>query len=59
MEAIYEKYKDQGFEVLAFPANEFGKQEPGKNDEIKEFCTTKYKVSFSPLLEDCRQGQGD
>jgi glutathione peroxidase len=49
MEAIYEKYKDQGFEVLAFPANEFGSQEPGDNAEIKEFCTTKYKVSF-PLF---------
>lgn len=49
LEAIYEKYKDQGFTILAFPANEFGKQEPGTNEEIKEFCSTKYKVSF-PLF---------
>jgi glutathione peroxidase len=49
LEAIYEKYKDQGFEILAFPANEFGSQEPGDNSQIKEFCSTKYKVSF-PLF---------
>ncbi len=49
LEAVYEKYKDQGFEVLAFPANEFGAQEPGDNPQIKEFCSTKYKVSF-PLF---------
>jgi glutathione peroxidase len=49
LQAIYEKYKDRGFEVLAFPANEFGQQEPGDNAQIKEFCTTHYKVSF-PLF---------
>jgi glutathione peroxidase len=49
LESIYEKYKGQGFEVLAFPANEFGKQEPGSNEEIKQFCTRNYKVSF-PLF---------
>lgn len=49
LEAIFEKYKDQGFEVLAFPANEFGAQEPGSNEQIKEFCSSKYKVSF-PLF---------
>jgi glutathione peroxidase len=49
LEAIFEKYKDQGFEVLAFPANEFGAQEPGTNEQIKEFCSSKYKVSF-PLF---------
>ena len=49
LEAIYEKYKDQGLEILAFPANEFGSQEPGDNAQIKEFCSTKYKVSF-PLF---------
>ena len=59
LEAIYEKYKDQGFEVLAFPANEFGAQEPGDNPQIKEFCSTKYKVSFPALLEDRREGRGN
>ena len=49
LEALYEKYKDKGFEVLAFPANEFGAQEPGTDEEIKQFCSSKYKVSF-PLF---------
>jgi len=46
LEEIYEKYKDKGFEILAFPCNQFGEQEPGTNEEIKEFCTTKYNVKF-------------
>jgi len=46
LEAIYNKYKDRGFYVLGFPANNFGGQEPGTETEIKEFCTTKYKVTF-------------
>jgi glutathione peroxidase len=49
LQAIYEKYKPRGFEVLAFPANEFGSQEPGDNPQIKEFCSTNYKVGF-PLF---------
>jgi glutathione peroxidase len=49
LEAIYEQYQDKGFEVLAFPANNFGQQEPGTNAEIKGFCLTKYSVSF-PLF---------
>jgi glutathione peroxidase len=46
LESIYEKYKDQGFVILGFPANNFGGQEPGTNAEIKTFCQTKYSVSF-------------
>ena len=46
LEAIYEKYKAQGFEILAFPCNDFGKQEPGTNEEIKNFCSTNYNVTF-------------
>jgi glutathione peroxidase len=46
LEAIYEKYKDQGFVILGFPANNFGGQEPGTNAEIKTFCTSKYQVTF-------------
>jgi glutathione peroxidase len=46
LEALYEKYKDKGFVVLGFPANNFGGQEPGTNEEIKTFCSTKYKVTF-------------
>ncbi len=46
MEAIYKKYKDQGLIVLGFPANNFMGQEPGTEKEIKEFCSTKYGVTF-------------
>jgi glutathione peroxidase len=46
LESTYEKYKDQGFVILGFPANNFGAQEPGTNEEIKTFCTRKYNVSF-------------
>ncbi len=46
LEALYEKYKDQGFVILGFPANNFGGQEPGTNQEIKTFCSTKYNVTF-------------
>lgn len=49
MESIYKKYKDQGFEVLAFPANNFSNQEPGTNGDIKEFCRNLKKASF-PLF---------
>ena len=46
LESIYEKYKDQGLVILGFPANNFGAQEPGTNEEIKTFCTRKYSVKF-------------
>jgi len=46
LQAIYAKYRDQGLVVIGFPANNFGGQEPGTNEEIKQFCTAKYKVSF-------------
>lgn len=46
LQAIYEKYKDRGFKVIGFPTNDFGGQEPGSNEEIKEFCTLKYAVGF-------------
>jgi glutathione peroxidase len=49
LQEIYQKYKEQGLEILAFPANEFGAQEPGTDEQIKQFCSTKYKVSF-PLF---------
>ena len=49
LEALYNKYKDKGFEVLGFPANDFGAQEPGTHEEIVEFCTANYGVSF-PLF---------
>jgi glutathione peroxidase len=46
LESVYEKYKGQGFVILGFPANNFGAQEPGTNEEIKTFCTRKYSVTF-------------
>lgn len=46
LEALYEKYKDRGFMILGFPANNFLWQEPGTNEEIKKFCTTNYGVTF-------------
>lgn len=46
LEELYEKFKDQGVEVLGFPCNQFGKQDPGSNDEIQEFCQLNYGVSF-------------
>ena len=46
LQSLYEKYKDKGFEILAFPCNQFGSQKKGTNDEIKEFCSTEYNVSF-------------
>ncbi len=46
LEALYEKYKDQGFVILGFPANNFGAQEPGTNQEIKTFCSRTYNVTF-------------
>jgi glutathione peroxidase len=49
LEAIYRKYKDQGLVVMGFPANNFMGQEPGTNEEIKTFCSTRYNVTF-PLF---------
>ncbi len=58
LESVYEKYKGQGLEILAFPANEFGKQEPGSNEEIKQFCSSKYKVSFPLFSKIVVKGKG-
>lgn len=49
LEALFQEYKDKGLEILGFPANDFGAQEPGSNDEIVEFCQVNYGVSF-PLF---------
>lgn len=46
LEAMYQKYKDQGLVILGFPANNFGQQEPGNNEQIKEFCQSTYDVKF-------------
>jgi glutathione peroxidase len=49
LQTMYERYQSKGFEILAFPANNFGQQEPGTNEEIKGFCFTKYSLTF-PLF---------
>lgn len=49
LEALYEKYKDKNFVIIGFPANNFMGQEPGTNQEIKEFCTTRFNVTF-PMM---------
>jgi glutathione peroxidase len=46
LQALYAKYKDKGLRIAAFPANNFGSQEPGTDTEISQFCTLNYKVSF-------------
>jgi glutathione peroxidase len=46
LEKLYEKYKDRGLVVLGFPANNFMGQEPGTDEEIQQFCTTRYNVTF-------------
>lgn len=46
LESLYEKFRDKGVEVLGFPCNQFGKQDPGSDDEITEFCQLNYGVSF-------------
>jgi len=50
LQQIYTKYKAQGFAVLGFPSNDFGRQEPGSATEIREFCSSKYRVDF-PMFE--------
>lgn len=46
LQELYEKYKNKGFEILAFPCNDFGGQEPGSNEDIQNFCSLKYGVTF-------------
>lgn len=46
LQALHEKYKDQGFVILGFPANNFGGQEPGSNEEIQQFCSSRFHVTF-------------
>lgn len=58
LEEIYEKYKGKGFEVLGFPANQFMGQEPGSNDEIMEFCKTKFGVKFPMFSKIIVKGDG-
>jgi glutathione peroxidase len=58
LEAMYKQYRDQGFEVLGFPANDFGAQEPGTHEEIVEFCSANYGVSFPMFAKADVTGDG-
>lgn len=58
LEAVYKKYKDKGFVVLGFPANEFGKQEPGKDEDIAAFCERNYGVTFDLFSKIVVKGEG-
>jgi len=49
LEALYQRYRDRGFTVLAFPCNQFGRQEPGENADIQQFCHDTYAITF-PLF---------
>jgi glutathione peroxidase len=58
LEKLYEKYKEHGFVILGFPANNFGAQEPGTNEEIKTFCSRNYNVKF-PMYSKISVSGGD
>ncbi|MDD2343653.1 MAG: glutathione peroxidase [Tolumonas sp.] len=57
LQAIYDKYKSQGFEILAFPSNEFAAQEPGTDAEISDFCSLNYGVTFPLFSKICVNGE--
>lgn len=58
LQKLYEEFGNNGLVVVGVPANEFGKQEPGTNEQIKEFCETKYKVTFPMMSKIVVKGQG-
>ena len=58
LEKLFQKYKKKGFMILAFPSNQFSKQEPGTNKEIKFFCTSKYNVHFDMFAKIEVNGDG-
>lgn len=57
LERVYTKYKDKRFAVLGFPSNDFGRQEPGSSEQIREFCVSKYRVDF-PMFEKVQTKSG-
>jgi len=56
LQALFDKYKDKGFKVVAFPANDFGGQEPGSDSQIKTFCTESKKVTFDLMSKVAAKG---
>lgn len=59
LEALYESFKDQGFSVIAVPANEFLEQEPGTNEEVQSFCKLNYGVTFPVMGKAVVRGEGE
>jgi len=59
LEELYNKYKDKGFVILGFPANNFGRQEPGTDSEIKSFCETNYGVTFAMFSKISVKGEDE
>ena len=57
LQKLYEKYKDKGFVIVGVPANNFGRQEPGTNEEIKTFCSRNYNVTFPMMSKVEREGR--
>ena len=58
LQELYTKYKKDGLVIVGVPSNEFGKQEPGTNEDIKKVCTTKYKVTFPMMAKVVVKGKG-
>jgi glutathione peroxidase len=58
LQALYQKYEKDGFVIVGIPANEFGHQEPGTNEEIEKFCTSKYSVTFPMMSKIVVKGEG-
>lgn len=58
LQELYKKYKDRGFAIAAFPANDFGAQEPGTDAQIKSFCSTKYRTTFDLYSKISVTGEG-
>jgi glutathione peroxidase len=58
LQSLYEKYHGRGFTVLGFPSNDFGKQEPGTEQQIKEFCSLNYRVTFPMFSKIVVKGEG-
>ena len=58
LEKLYQQYKSEGFVILGFPANDFGHQEPGTDQQIKQFCTGRYHVTFPMFSKIVVKGDG-
>ena len=59
LQDLYEKYQAQGFEILDFPCNQFGNQAPGTDEEITDFCQSRYGVTFKMFKKICVNGENE